>query len=635
MTSREALIQYWGFTHFRPMQEEIIQSVLDGNDTLALLPTGGGKSICFQVPALCLPGICIVVSPLIALMKDQVSNLNKRGIKAMNVISGMTAREVDVALDNCVFSNYKFLYLSPERLLSDMVQMRIERMKVNLFAVDEAHCISQWGYDFRPSYLKVADIRKYHPQIPVLALTATATSVVRDDIQEKLLFKKKNIFVKSFERKNLSYVVFDEDDKQKRMLDILKKVSGSAIVYCRNRRRTQEVAQYLTMNNIKADFYHAGLKTDMRSTKQEAWINNSLRVMVATNAFGMGIDKPDVRTVIHLDVPDNLEAYYQEAGRGGRDEKTAYAVLLYNRFDIDELKNRVTQNFPELKIIQTIYQALSNFLQIPVEGGEFNTYEFDLNAFCNQYNLNAYTVTAVLKILELDELITLSDAIFIPSRIKIKIQSFDLYNFQVQNPQYDHFIKTLLRSYEGLFDTYTNIHEGEVSKRAGVTIHETMNTLRYLSKADVIEYLPQTDKPQLQFLHARIPAKDLQISRETLELRKQRYIKRMQAIINYVSQNHQCRSMMLLDYFDEKVLHRCGVCDYCRERNKLDLNDVEFENITMQIKEKLNGSSLTIEELIGSLNFKHDEKLLAVINWMIDQEKLKLNSNSKLELIRD
>lgn len=632
MTPREVLLQYWGFSHFRPMQEQVILSVLEGNDTLALLPTGGGKSICFQVPALCNEGICIVVSPLIALMKDQVSNLNKRGIKAMNIISGMNAREVDVALDNCVHGAYKFLYLSPERLQSDMVKMRIEKMTVNLFAVDEAHCISQWGYDFRPSYLHISEIRNLHPKVPVIALTATATTDVIEDIQLKLEFKKPNVFVQSFERKNLSYVVFNEDDKQQRMLSILQKVPGSAIVYCRNRRKTQETAEHLYRNNISADFYHAGLNAALRTTKQEAWIANKTRVIVATNAFGMGIDKPDVRTVIHLDVPDNLEAYYQEAGRGGRDEKTAYAILLYNQSDINEMDLRVIQNFPAIDIIQNVYQALCNFLNIPYDSGTFETFEFDLHVFCTQYNLNAYAVTAVLKVLEMDELITLSDAIFIPSRIKFNMNNTDLYTFQVQYRQYDVFIKTILRSYAGVFDSYINIFEGELAKRCNCSPNEMITKLNELKRMEVLDYLPQTDKPQLQFLHNRIPKKDLQITKETLSIRKQRFLIRLQSIINYVSENHQCRSMILLRYFNEEMQHRCGVCDYCRKRNKLDLNDIEFENIMESIRKLLQKEMLSDDELLKQLQIKHDDKALAVINWMLDHEMIFINSSNKLEL---
>ncbi len=632
MTPREALIQYWGFSHFRPLQEEIIHSVMNGNDTLALLPTGGGKSVCFQVPALCLPGICIVVSPLIALMKDQVANLRNKGIKALSIVSGMTNREVDTALDNCIYGDYKFLYLSPERLLSDMVQMRIEKMNLNLFAIDEAHCISQWGYDFRPSYLQVADIRKLHPEKPLLALTATATKEVRQDIQEKLLFRKKNVFVKSFERKNLNYVVFNEEFKQKRIVEILNKVPGSAIVYCRNRRRTQEIAQYLNFNNISSDFYHAGLTPDKRSVKQDAWKNNTLRVMVATNAFGMGIDKPDVRLVIHFDLPDNLESYYQEAGRGGRDEKTSYAVLLYNPYDIEELKNRIQLNFPELKNIQVTYNALCNFLQIPMGSGNGVSYEFDLNAFCNQYNLNAANVSSILKVLELDKLIVLNETVFTPSRIIIKLNSVDLYNFQVQHKNYDHFIKTILRSYGGVFDYYTEIHEGDLARRAGIEISQVIENLKLLQKMDVIEYLQQTDKPQLQFLHDRIPPRHLEITKETLELRRQRFEKRIHAIINYVKQHHQCRSILLLRYFDEPALHRCGVCDYCRHRNKLNLNDVEFETLINQINDKLKEKKLTIDELAQTIEFRHQEKIMAVLEWQIDQGKILLNKENQLLL---
>ena len=439
----QILNQYWGHTKFRPLQEDIINSVLAGHDTLALMPTGGGKSICFQVPALAKEGICVVVSPLIALMKDQVEQLKSKNIRAASIVSGMTKKEVDVILDNCVYGNYKFLYVSPERLESELFLARFNKMPVNLLAVDEAHCISQWGYDFRPPYQRIAAIRELIPNIPVLALTATATKEVKKDICDKLAFKNHKVFVKSFARSNLSYVVMDEEDKYTTMLRILRNVAGCSIVYVRNRRKTQEVAEWLNKQNITAGYYHAGLPSKVRSIKQDEWKKGTLRVTVATNAFGMGIDKPDVRNVIHLSLPDNLESYYQEAGRGGRDEKLAYAVLIYNQHDVLELHQRKEEQFPKIEDIKSTYQAVANYLQIAINAGEGMSYEFDLVVFASQYKLHPLHVIKRLKVLELEDYLTVSESIYLPSRIRILLNSAGLYKFQVEQIAYDHFIKTI------------------------------------------------------------------------------------------------------------------------------------------------------------------------------------------------
>jgi ATP-dependent DNA helicase RecQ len=419
MTIHTILYKYWGFTKFRTLQEDIIQSVLDGKDTLALMPTGGGKSLCFQVPALLKPGICIVVSPLIALMKDQVENLKEKGIKAIAIISGMGKREVDIALDNCIYGDIKFLYLSPERLLSDLVRVRIRHMQVNLIAIDEAHCISQWGYDFRPPYLHLAELREIHPNIPILALTATATVRVAADIQAKLNFKDPQVFRKSFERKNLSYLVYNEENKLRKLFSIAKNVKGTGIVYVRNRRETQEVARQLSMQGISADFYHAGLDTPLRMKKQTAWKNSETKVIVATNAFGMGIDKADVRFVVHLDLPESLEAYYQEAGRGGRDEKKAYAVLFYNNSDVLQLTSRLEQQYPSIDEIKQIYHHLGNYYQLAHGAGEGLSLEFDLADFCGRFKLDPFRTLHAIKFLEHDEYIALTETVFLPSRVQV------------------------------------------------------------------------------------------------------------------------------------------------------------------------------------------------------------------------
>ena len=451
-------------------------------------------------------------------------------------------------------------------------------------------------------------------------------------LNKKLLFKKKNAFRVSFERKNLNYVVLKEDDKQKKLLDILQKVPGTSIVYVRNRRKTQEIAFFLSQNNISADFYHAGLPHVQRNQKQENWIKNTTRVIVATNAFGMGIDKADVRTVIHMDLPDNLEAYYQEAGRGGRDEKVSYAIVLYNSIDILDLQKRIEQNFPPLQMIRLVYKAVCNYLQIPLGGGSGVSFNFDIGDFSRTYDLHAMQVTSCLKMLELENMITLSDAFFIPSRVKIIMSIIDFYNFQVTHPEHDLFIKTLLRSYEGLYDNYVNINESDIARRVNKTIEEVMKTLIYLKKIDVIEYLPQTDKPQILFLQERINEKDLILRDDVYANRKERFKKRLDSMISYVSNEHQCRSVMLLNYFNETQLYRCGICDYCRKRNKVELNDVEFEALMADVKLLLQPKPLSITELVRLLNRKSEEKTLNAIQWMIDNEILKFDNTNLLYL---
>lgn len=462
------LRKYWGYGAFRPLQENIIQSVLAGRDTLALMPTGGGKSICFQVPALAQDGICIVVTPLIALMKDQVENLKERGITAVAIYSGMRKREVDIALDNCIYGPVKFLYLSPERLTSEMVRERIRHMRVNLFAIDEAHCISQWGYDFRPPYLQLSDLRELHPDVPYLALTATATPDVVTDIQEKLGFRNGVVLKKSFYRENLAYMVLHEEDKQRRMLRIIRKLGGSGIVYVRNRRETQETARFLVNEGISADFYHAGLPSEERTAKQDNWKAGHTRVIVATNAFGMGIDKADVRFVIHLEPPDSLEAYYQEAGRAGRDGKKAHAVLLYQDADLTQLKKNFQDSFPSVASIRKVYQYLGNYFQLAYGAGENLTLDFDIGEFCQRYQLETIPVLNALKFLERDGWVLLTESVYLPSRIKFEVPPDELYKFQVENQQLDGFIKMILRAYGGAFDHYIPIREQELSRKFGL-----------------------------------------------------------------------------------------------------------------------------------------------------------------------
>ena len=630
MTIRQILLKYWGYSHFRPLQEDIINSILAGNDTLALMPTGGGKSICFQVPALLKDGICIVISPLIALMKDQVENLKSREIKAMAITSGMSKMEIDIAFDNCVYGDYKFLYVSPERIETDIARLRIQKMKVNLIAVDEAHCISQWGYDFRPSYMKIAGMRELHPNVPILALTATATAEVTKDIQQKLLFKKENLLRKSFERKNLAYVVVKEEDKMNRLLKIANKIQGAGIVYVRNRKKTQEIADYLRRNKISSDYYHAGLDSQTRDAKQEAWIQNKTRVIVCTNAFGMGIDKPDVRFVVHLDLPDCLEAYFQEAGRGGRDEKKSFAILLWNDSDkIDMVKNFET-SFPPLEEIKKTYQALANYFQIPIGAGKGTAYEFDINDFSSKYNLNHLIAFNCLKFLEKEGYIVLSDGFHQPSRIHFLLKKDELYKFQVEHIQYDEFIKLLLRSYSGLFDNYVKVSENEIAKRFEKPMDAVKKFLNELVKFEVIAYHPQTELPQLTFLSERIDAKEIYISSENLKKRKEKAKERIDWMINYVESKTKCRSQILLSYFGEIDSYRCGVCDFCLERNKLELSNLEFETVAEQVKKLLDKNSLSLDKLVNSVANSKEDKTIKVVQWLIDNEKLVYDDSNKL-----
>ncbi len=631
LSIHQILIKYWGHSSFRPLQEEIIQSVLNGNDTLALLPTGGGKSVCFQVPALVMEGICIVVSPLIALMKDQVQNLNKKGIKAIGVYSGMSKNEIDIAFDNCVYGDLKFLYISPERLVTDLFRARFKKMKVSLIAVDEAHCVSQWGYDFRPPYLKIAEIRKFFPQVPLLALTATATDNVVKDIQQKLLFKKENVFKKSFERKNLTYVAINEEDKLNRLLRAITKVSGSAIVYVRNRRKTKEIAQFLVKNKISASFYHAGLEQKDRDEKQQAWLKGQKRVMVATNAFGMGIDKPNVRLVVHMDLPDSLEAYFQEAGRAGRDEKPAYSVLLFNNADVIDLKHSIEVSYPEIDNIKNVYQALGNYFQLATGSGQDSSFDFDIAKFLSTYKFSTVLIYNCIKFLERDGYILSTTSLNEPSRINISLNREDLYRFQVQNPFYDQVIKTILRSYTGIFTEFVKINETDLSKRLDIKREKLIEILLQLHKLNIIRYSPQKQMPQIIYCQARLDIKDIVISANHYTERKEEAIKRIDSVINYVTSNNKCRSLILLSYFGEKDAKRCGQCDVCLERNKAELSEFEFDEIIKQLKPILTENHYTIKELIPLLKRVGEDRLVRAVQWLIDNDKITSDEEGKLK----
>jgi len=626
MTATEILKKYWGFDQFRPTQAEIIQSVLNGNDTLALLPTGGGKSVCFQVPAMMMEGICLVISPLIALMKDQVENLKAKGIEAIAIYAGMGKREIDILLDNCIYGKIKFLYLSPERLLSPIVRERIAYMNVNLIAVDEAHCISQWGYDFRPPYLQLSSLREIHPDKPVLALTATATAFVKEDIQAKLTFKNAHVFVKSFERRNLSYVVFDLEDKHKKLIEIIKNVKGCGLIYVRNRRETADIASFLQRNGISADFYHAGIEKELRFKKQEDWKNDIIRVMVATNAFGMGIDKPNVRFVIHLDLPDSLEAYYQEAGRAGRDEKRAFAILLANQSDQLMLKAKYKDSFPTVDEIKKTYHYLGSYFQLAFGAGEGLNFEFDLADFCKRFKLGVIKTLAALKFLEHDGYLVLSENIYLQSRLMFTANHEDVYRFQIENLGYDNLIKTIQRSYGGAFDGYVKIKESDLAKRLKISFNDVVGHLNKLQQLEILSYLPQTDQPQLQFILPRADQLHLDIDVKYIKLRQQIQNDQINAVLSY-SETYQCRSKQLLHYFGEEQAGSCGFCDVClAERKIADLAQLN-DQIDFEIISHLQNQPYHFDELVLKINVGKENDRIARIRDLLDAGKIKNEGN--------
>jgi len=630
--THQILKQHWGFDVFRPMQENIINSILAGNDTLALLPTGGGKSICFQVPAMCLQGVCIVVTPLIALMKDQVENLQKKNINAIAIFSGMNYLEIDTALDNCVFNpNIKFLYLSPERLKTEIVIERIKRMNVSLLVVDEAHCISQWGYDFRPSYLEIANIREYIPKVPIIALTATATKQVAADIQEKLQFKQTNVFVKSFERKNLIYYSIYEDNKLNRLLTICQKFKGTGLVYVRNRKLTEETAKYLKSFNISADYYHAGLDQNVRDTKQQNWKNNRTRIIVCTNAFGMGIDKPDVRFVVHISLPDSIEAYFQEAGRAGRDEQLAHAIILYDDSDKETATDSHNLNFPEIQKVKILYQALANYLQLAVGSGLDAMFEFSLETFAQQYNMSPTLVYSCLQILEREALIIYNKEKTLPTRLKILYNNLEYYNFQVKNPKYEDMLKTIMRSYTELFENYVTINEYDIAKRAKKKVEEVIKNLKELTNIKVLSYIPQTKATQIIFTAPRVDVNQLTLKAQNYTWRKQQSEQRLTKLIDYVYNNIVCRSISLLNYFDDEGTN-CGHCDVCIQRNKTQLSDSDYQIIKTEIAAYLNIKPHTINFLIDHTGSYNKEKIMHTIQLMLDEKQINYNAEMLLEM---
>lgn len=625
MTPREILEKYWHYDHFRPLQEEIIDSVLAGKDTLALLPTGGGKSLCYQIPALATDGICLVISPLIALMKDQVRMLTEKHIKAKYLVSGMSHREIEIILNNCIHHDVKLLYVSPERLQSRLFIDHLRQMKVNLIAVDEAHCISQWGYDFRPPYCEIARIRQYLPNVPVIALTATATPEVVDDIRQRLEFRNGNVFRSSHLRPYLSYSVFQEDDKVGKMMRIINNVGGSGIVYVRNRRRTLELARLLNDNNIPAAAYHAGIPIKERDQRQKEWQKSPNGVMVATNAFGMGIDKPDVRFIIHYDLPESPEAYFQEAGRAGRDGRKAYAVLLYQQSDINRLRESLETDFPAPNYIRNVYRAICNYYQIPVGSGQDSQYDFDLEKVCNSYGLNAYMVFRSLTFLEREGLICLPDHNELQSRLYITIGKEELYRFQLAHRDIGDMLTAILRLYGGLFTDFTPISESVIAQRCGKTETQVYNMLKELNRLQIAEYRPKTIKPQIIFTSPRIDIKDIYVSDRNYKDLKNAAEKRREAMIAYAENNGECRSRQLLRYFGETQSCDCGVCDVCIAKKKTSRNRLDDEIIDI-----LAASPLTIKQLSQRLPKIAKDELTSTVRRLLDRGVLQTNQDLQL-----
>ena len=624
------LQKYWGFTSFRPLQEEIIQSVYDGKDTLGLMPTGGGKSLTFQVPAMAMEGLCLVVTPLIALMKDQVDNLKDRGIKAAAVYSGMSRDSILTTLENCIFGGYKFLYVSPERLTSELFQIKLQAMKVSLLVVDESHCISQWGYDFRPSYLNIAEIRKHLPGIAVLALTATATNEVVADIQSKLLFEKPNVFRKSFERKNLSYVVRYSENKIAELINILNAVDGTAIVYVRSRKETQNIAEQLIKNGINASFFHAGLSYEQKIFKQNEWKFDQCRVIVSTNAFGMGIDKPDVRLVIHMDLPNSLEEYYQEAGRAGRDEEKSYAVILWNKQDTINLKKRVSDSFPPKKHILRVYESLANYYEIAAGSGNGLVLDFNLYDFCRHFHLSLLQTHHALKILELAGYIEYTDEIDNRSRLKFRLLRNELYTLQLQK-EYDKLIHAILRNYTGVFTEDVYIDESFLATKTNLPRQEVYDMLINMSKWRYINYVPQKQTSFIVYTTSREENQFVSIPKTIYEKRRKRFERRINSMIKYVEETQVCRSRMLLIYFDEQFPKNCGICDVCLQKTKSGLTNYEFEEIksllTKSFSEK---TQIRLKELIDELSvyFEDSEKIIIVVRFLIDEGLLHLENDT-------
>lgn len=611
--ANEILLKYWKYKDFRPLQKDIIQAVLAGHDTLALLPTGGGKSICFQVPGLCLESLTLVISPLIALMRDQVEQLQQRGIQAEMIASTMQDLEVDRAYSKALAGELSFLYISPERLKSESFIQNLSQLKVGLLAVDEAHCISQWGYDFRPAYLEIASFRKLFPEVPIIALTATATPDVVEDICEKLHFKNEERFQKSFLRENLSYVVRNSEDKHGQLLRILQRVHGTSVVYVRNRKRCKDIAAFLLHHGIQASYYHAGLDATSRELRQLQWIRNEIRVIVCTNAFGMGIDKPDVRTVIHMDLPDTPEAYFQEAGRAGRDEKKAWAVLLNDPADEDEAKERFQNQWPGFDTIKAVYNWLGNFLQIPVGAGEGQSYPFNVSDFTSRYKIHPVECIQALKFIESEGLISFQENTFTPSKLMMKGSREDIYDFELKNPLFESLIKTILRSYGGAFNDLINIKENDLAKRLGNQPDEVRASLNRLHKLELIHYLPSNDKPRIYFVEGRQHPERISLSMRAWEKRKADALLRFEKILEYLELKDGCRSVFLAQYFGENDAKNCHVCDLCLAAESVNTGE---KKLIIRLKDLIQNNELKTEEILTHVKGESKDILNQIRNML-------------------
>lgn len=618
------LRQYWGYDEFRPLQEDIIHSVFHNKDTLGLMPTGGGKSLTFQVPVMAMEGLCIVVTPLIALMKDQVDNLKDKGIKALSVYSGMTRQEILTTLENAIFGDYKFLYVSPERLATQLFLSKLKEMSVCLLVVDESHCISQWGYDFRPSYLKIAEIRQFIPEVPVLALTATATPEVIDDIQAQLNFREKNVFKKSFERKNLAYIVHTTENKQEELVRLFSRIRGSGIVYVRSRQKTKELSDFLNQQDLSADYYHAGLSDTDKNRKQKAWKENQTRIIVCTNAFGMGIDKPDVRIVVHTDLPNSIEEYFQEAGRAGRDGNKAYAIVLYNKTDSTKLKKRIKDEFPEREFMAHVYDSLAYFFQVAEGYGVGGMYDFNVQQFCRTYKLPLLPTHNALKILDLAGYIEYTDEIDNRSRLMFTVYRDELYQYEFDK-KYEQLINIVLRLYTGLFTNYATVNESEIAVRLDTSRTDVYEMLKVLDKRNIIDYIPHKKTPLIAYRQPRLDKKYLVIPRIVNEDRKARFEKRVNAMNHYAGQSEVCRSRLLLSYFGEKNLQDCGHCDVCKAKNKEPLSNNLFEKLSIHIRQLLmDGKEVSVEFIVDKLQQYPPEKVTDVIRFLADRGEIEM-----------
>ena len=618
MPTPEAILQqYFGHDAFRPLQKDIVDSVLQGNDTIALLPTGGGKSVCFQVPALIKPGLCIVVTPLIALMKDQVENLRNKDIQALALFSGMSRKEIEFELENCVNGKYKFLYLSPERLMSKHFLDYAQHMELSFLAIDEAHCISQWGYDFRPPYLKIAEFREKFKNLKCIALTASATPEVITDIEKKLELVKVRIFSKSFTRPNLSYVVQEAENKPGKIRSICEALKGSGLVYVKSRKKTFEIAKYLNQSGISSDFYHAGLDAETRTRKQNDWKQNKIRVMVCTNAFGMGIDKPDVRFVVHEQKPDTLEAYYQEAGRAGRDGRKSFCALLWHEADFAEDARNAENKYPSAKDIARVYELICNYLKVAVGSGQGQSFNFDLNEIAVYFNVHPNLIYNALRILEADGYFMASESVYLPSRMKILCSYTELYDWQLRNESVDALFKVLLRSYGGLFDFYTGIYEQEVARRMKMPERWVKEQLQKLKQVDIIDYIPQNNRPQLQFLENRFSS--IHIPDERIVFLRKRYLEKLAHMNHYVRNRTLCRSAELVQYFGEKNAEPCGICDICVARKQHKTESERSDLYFKKVQHLIDGGAFRTDDLHTLVKASEVDEYLSILRWLNEQ----------------